>query len=285
MFIDSHAHLFIKDFGEDLREVILRAADAGVEFIVNPGTDLESSREAIALAERFDSLYACVGFHPHEARKADGPSLDEIEKLSHHEKVVAIGEIGLDYHYDYSPRDIQREVFSLQIDIARERDLPVVIHSREAEGDTVALVEGKLREPRPWRAARAGAGEPALRPRGVFHCFPGDEEMARRVIGWGFYISIPGPVTFGSKQQRPNVMAEVVSKIPLEHILLETDSPYLSPVPLRGKRNEPANIPLIAHKIAELKGLPVEEIGRVTTLGARKLFGIGSEFTKRERVS
>jgi TatD DNase family protein len=142
----------------------------------------------------------------------------------------------------------------------------------------VRIVEEKLGEPIPWR--------PALpRARGVFHCFPGDEEMARRVIGWGFYISIPGPVTFGSKQQKPNVMADVAARIPIEHMLLETDSPYLSPVPLRGKRNEPSNIPLIARRIAELKGLTVEEIGRVTTLGARNLFGIGPESTNIGRGS
>lgn len=279
MFIDSHAHLFFKDFGDDLSDVIKRAENAGVDCIVNPGTDLETSLEAIELAERFDNVYACVGFHPHEAARADGPSLAEIETLSGHEKVVAIGEIGLDYHYDFSPRERQREAFSLQIDIARRRNLPIVIHSREAETDTLNIVEGKLLEDLPWRGGRAGTGENPGLPKGVFHCFPGDEEMARRVIGWGFEISIPGPVTFGARPGKPNVMAEVVASVPLSHILLETDSPYLSPVPFRGKRNEPARILVIAQRIAEIKGLPIEEVGRATSSAARNLFGLNPEFT------
>ena len=285
MFIDSHAHLFSKDYEGDLREVIDRASVAGVELIVNPGTDLETSREAVELAEQFEGVYACVGFHPHEARRADASSLEEIEKLSHHEKVVAIGEIGLDYHYDYSPRERQREVFRIQIDIACRRNLPIVIHSREAEEDTVSIVEEKLGEPLTPDGGLSGSGGNRGFPGGVFHCFPGDVAMARRVIGWGFYISIPGPVTFGTRQNKPNVMAEVAATIPLEHILLETDSPYLSPVPLRGRRNEPANIPIIAQRIAELKALPVEEIGRVTSTGARKLFGIGSKSDTKRRIS
>ena len=265
MFVDSHAHLFRKDFGGDLPAVIGRAREAGVDIIVSPGTDLETSREAIELAERYHDIYACVGFHPHEAARADNRSLEEIESLSRHPKVVAIGEIGLDYHYDYSPRERQREVFTLQIDLARRRDLPIVIHCREAEEDTMSIVGAAMADGTPWR-----------RPPGVFHCFPGDGKMARRVIGWGFYISIPGPVTFSSKPGKPDPMAEVVPGVPLEHILLETDSPYLAPVPFRGKRNEPAHIPVIAQRIAELKGLSLEEIGRVTSSGARTLFGIAT---------
>jgi TatD DNase family protein len=269
MFIDSHAHLFSPEFNGDLDGVVGRAAEAGVGVIVNPGTDLETSRGAIALAERFEGLYACVGFHPHDAAKAGPKDLEEIEALSRHPKVVAIGEIGLDYHYDHSPRETQREVFALQIGIALRRGLPVVIHSREAEEDTLKIVETAL-------AAEASGqpSGPARLPRGVFHCFPGDVGMARRVIGWGFCISIPGPVTFAVKPNKPNVMAEVVSEIPLEHILLETDSPYLSPVPLRGTRNEPSRIPLIAQKVAALKGVPVDEVGRATSIAARRLFGI-----------
>ena len=284
MFIDSHAHLFFKEFGGDLGDVIRRAGDAGVECIVVPGTDLETSREAVGLAERFEQIYACVGFHPHEAAKADGESLLEIERLGSHAKVVAIGEIGLDYHYDYSPRDKQREVFSVQIDIARRQNLPVVIHSREAESDTLNIVEGKLREETPWRPAGGGEDGLAPLPKGVFHCFPGDEEMARRVIGWGFCISSPRPVTFGSKPQKPNMMAEVVSRVPLDHILLETDSPYLSPVPLRGRRNEPSHIPIIAQKVADLRGISVDEVGRATSSAARRLFGINPGLQTIERV-
>jgi TatD DNase family protein len=266
MFIDSHAHLFFADFGPDLADVLKRAQDAGVERIIVPGTDLETSREAVALAERFRMIYACVGFHPHEARNADGTALEEIEKLSFHERVAAIGEIGLDYHYDFSPRDVQREVFSFQIDLARRRELPVVIHTREAEEDTMKIVEEKVHKG-VWMRESG-------RPNGVFHCFPGDEQMARTVIGWGFRISIPGPVTFAGTPKKPNTMAGVAAVIPLEHILLETDSPYLSPVPYRGKRNEPSRIPLIAGKIAELRGVTTEEVGRSTSAASRTLFGI-----------
>src|ERR1041384_6534228 len=214
MFIDSHAHLFFADFGPDLADVLKRAQDAGVERIIVPGTDLETSRAAVALAERFRMIYACVGFHPHEARNADGTALEEIEKLSFHERVAAIGEIGLDYHYDFSPRDVQRGGFSFPIDLARS------------------------------------------------------------VSGWGFRISIPGPVTCAGTPKKPNTMAGVAAVIPLEHILLETDSPYLSPVPYRGKRNEPSRIPLIAGKIAELRGVTTEEVGRSTSAASRTLFGI-----------
>ncbi len=267
MFIDSHAHLFFGEFGTDLADVLKRAQDAGVEIIVVPGTDLETSHEAVALAERFNSIYAAVGFHPHEARKADRASLEEIEKLSFHERVVAIGEIGLDYHYDYSPREAQREVFSAQIDIARRRHLPIVIHTREAEEDTLKIVGAKLEQDQAWMRDSA-------RPKGVFHCFPGDDQMARKVTGWGFRISIPGPVTFEGTTKRPNTMAAVAAATPLEQILLETDSPYLSPVPYRGKRNEPSRIPLIAARIAELRGITPEEVGRTTSAAARSLFGL-----------
>ena len=198
MFIDTHAHLFFKDFQDDLDEVIRRAKDAGVEYIVSPGTDLETSRKSIELAEKHDMVYACVGFHPHDASKADEQSLEEIEQLSHHAKVVGIGEIGLDYHYNYSPHEKQREVFSRQFEIAQRRNLPIVVHSREAEEDTLRIAEQyTARNLRSVVTNRSG----------VFHCFPGDFAMAEKVIGWGFYISIPGPVTFPIKPNKPNSMA------------------------------------------------------------------------------
>ncbi len=265
MFIDSHAHLFFKDFQNDLDDVVKRAQDVGVSYIVNPGTDLGTSKESVALAEKYEMIYACVGFHPHDASKADERSLEEIEKLSQHPNVVAIGEIGLDYHYNFSPPEQQREVFGQQIEIAQRRNLPIVIHSREAEDDTLAIVEEKLRKNSSWRKGQA---------KGVFHCFPGDVAMAQKVIGWGFYISIPGPVTFPVKPNKANSMVDVVSNIPIEHILLETDSPYLTPVPYRGKRNEPSNIPLIATKISELKNIPLEMVGTATSNAACTLFGI-----------
>jgi len=276
MFIDSHAHLFFKDFHTDLDDVIRRAQDAGVEYIVCPGTDLPTSRQSIELAEKYDMVYACVGFHPHDASKADESSLHEIEKLSHHPKAVAIGEIGLDYHYNFSPPEQQREIFSRQIDIAAQRNLPIVIHSREAEDDTLRIVEEKIKTHTGWRSSLVHEHDRYPPPKGVFHCFPGDTAMARKVIDWGFYISIPGPVTFGSKPGKPNSMVDVVSNVSAEHILLETDCPYLTPAPNRGKRNEPSNIPFIAKKIAELQGLSVEDIGRASNFGAYKLFGIGT---------
>lgn len=272
MFVDTHAHLFFKDFEHDVDDVIRRAKEVGVEYIVCPGTDLETSRQSIALAERFDMVFAAVGFHPHDAKKVaseDGTLktqiLDEIQKLSEHPKVVAIGEIGLDYHYNYSPPEIQRQVFSEQIRIARERDLPIIIHTREAETDVLNIVDEQLRLDSNWREAV---------PKGVFHCFPGDIAMARKVIVWGFFISIPGPVTFPSKPGKPNTMTEVAAEISPDRILLETDSPFLAPHPYRGKRNEPANIPFIAKKISELKNCSVEDIGEKSTAGAKSLFSI-----------
>jgi TatD DNase family protein len=269
MFADSHAHLFFKDYENDLDDVIGRAKEEGLRYIINPGTDLDTSRKSIELAEKYDIVYACVGFHPHDSAKADAESLKEIERLSHHPKVVAIGEIGLDYHYDYSPREKQREVFSAQIEIAARRNLPVVIHSRESEEDVLTIVESKISSLPGWRKN----GEEIL-SRGVFHCFPGDAAMARKVIAWRFYISVPGPVTFVHKS-KPNLMAEMVKEIPLEHILLETDSPYLSPVPLRGKRNEPANVLRVAQKVAELQQKDIRTIGEITTGNVERLFGIG----------
>lgn len=275
MFVDSHAHLFFEDYKSDLDEVLQRARDAGVESIVVPGTDLATSREAVELANRYDALYACVGFHPHEAAKASPADLEEIEKLSAQPRVVAIGEIGLDYHYNFSPPETQRSVFAAQIDIARRRNLPIVIHSREAENDTLAIVEEKVRQNGGWRSALVHEYDRFPPPKGVFHCFPGDAAMAWKVINLGFYVSIPGPVTFGSKPGKPNTMEAVAAKVSAEHLLLETDSPYLTPAPHRGKRNEPSNIPLIAQKIAEFQHLSVEDIARASSFGVHKLFGIG----------
>jgi TatD DNase family protein len=267
MYIDSHTHLFFEDFRADLDDVVRRAVDAGVGVMVVPGTDLVTSKEAIALAERFECIYACVGFHPHDARKADAESLKAIEQLSWHPKTVAIGEIGLDYHYNFSMPEVQREVFAAQIGIAQRRNLPIVIHSREAESDILRILEGAMRDNPAWRS-------PPNAARGVFHCFPGDASMAETVIGWGFCISIPGPITFPSKPRKPNTMADVVTSVALQHVLLETDSPFLTPVPHRGKRNEPSNIPLIAKAIATVKHCSIDEVASITTSAAKRLFAI-----------
>ena len=275
MFIDSHAHLFFKEYQNDLAEVIKRAQDAGVDYIVCPGTDLPTSKQSVELADKYDMIYACVGFHPHDASKADTKALEGIEDLSRHPKVVAIGEIGLDYHYNFSSPERQREIFSTQIDIAQRRNLPIVVHSREAEEDTIRIIEGKLKNGKSWRNNLVHEYDRYPPPKGVFHCFPGDSKLAWKLIDMGFYVSLTGPVTYGSKPNKPNSMEEVATKVSAEHILLETDSPYLSPAPHRGKRNEPSYVKLIAQKIAELQGLSVEDIGRASSFGVHKLFGIG----------
>ncbi len=270
-FIDTHAHLTSAEFDNDRDAVLERAAAAGVRFIVNPGTNLDDSRRAVDLAEQHPMVYAAVGFHPHDARLADDRSLAAIEELSRHPKVVAIGEIGLDYHYDYSPQDTQRAVFSAQLELARRRDLPIIVHTRKSLSDTIAVVTAALTKDPLWRQ---GTKNPASRMpslRGVFHCYPGDVATAWHLIGMGFAISLPGIVTFKNAGDAP----AVASRISVDQLLLETDSPYLAPVPHRGTRNEPAHLPLIAARLAELQQLSVDDIARATSLAADRLFGIG----------
>ena len=271
MFVDSHAHLTSKDFDADRDAVIARAIDAGVEYIVNPGTNLEDSRRAVELADRHACVYACVGVHPHDARTADEGVLREIEALCAHPKVVAVGEIGLDFHYDFSPRDLQIRAFRAQMEIARRVNRPVVIHTRESIAETVGIVMESVAD-KGWRAQMATPESRFPAPKGVFHCFPGDVRQAWELINAGFYVSVPGIVTF----KNAGAAAAVAEHISPEHLLLETDSPYLAPVPNRGKRNEPANLPLIARKIAELQHLSVEDIARTTRYGAYLLFGVGT---------
>ncbi len=263
MFVDSHCHLFFEDYQNDFEDVLKKANEVGVKSIVVPGTDMETSKEAVSLSEKYDCIFAAVGFHPHDAKKAEGNARDDIEKLSFHEKVVAIGEIGLDYHYDFSPREKQCEVFSAQIEIAQRRNLPIIIHERESREDVLSIIEKKISNGVTWRHKK-----------GVFHCFAGDTTMAKKVIEWGFYISIPGPITFPEKPNKPNSMLDVVKNISMENILLETDSPFLTPVPFRGKRNEPSNIPLIAKKISEIKNISIEEVATQSTNAAKTLFNI-----------
>lgn len=269
-FIDSHAHIYFDEYRSDFDGMMARAASSGVALIVCPGTNLQTSRESVALAERYPTLLAAVGVHPHEASSASEDVLQEILGLSAHPRVVAIGEIGLDYHYDYSPRDVQREGFRRQLEIAQKRRLPVVIHSREAWEDTLGIVVDALRADPSWRG-RASADPVA---RGVFHCFPGDAGMARAVIDLGFYISFPGPVTFPDRPSKPNLMAEVARSAPLDRILIETDSPYLTPHPHRGKRNEPAYAALVAERLSGLRERPLEEIAAATSANAANLFGV-----------
>ncbi|MGH2569053.1 MAG: TatD family hydrolase [Bacteroidota bacterium] len=270
MYIDSHAHLFYEDYQDDLEAVVRRAQEAGVEAIVVPGTTLETSREALRLAEQYPFIYACVGFHPHEASKATEQSLREIEALSTHEKVVAIGEIGLDFHYDFSPRENQQKVFADQIEIAVRRNLPIVVHTRESMAGAVAAVSEAVKRNPGWKASTRVGGNGSRPLRGVFHCFTGTTHEARQLFAMGFLVSYPGIVTFKNSS-----VLDTLKSIGVENILLETDSPYLTPAPHRGKRNEPANVVYVANKIAELFSAQPFEIAGVTAANTRALFGIG----------
>jgi TatD DNase family protein len=268
MYIDSHAHIFFDEFAEDIVEVLHRSKEAGVSTIIVPGTNLETSRKSISLAEAFDGVYACVGFHPHDAIEASDDALAQIEELSHHPKVVAIGEIGLDFFYDYSPRDRQFEVLRKQLAIAVRRDLPVVVHTRDSVAEAIGEMRVIAEKHSEWRTSGYQRG-PVQGARGVFHCFSGTADEAKTLFSYGFFVSYPGIVTF-----KNSVALETLKSIGYEHILLETDSPFLAPVPLRGKRNEPANIPLIANKIAEAFQTTPMVVAKHASANTRHLFSL-----------
>jgi TatD DNase family protein len=253
--IDSHCHLDAQVFDEDRDAAIQRARDAGVEIMVAIGSgdgppDLSAG---IRLAEKYDFIYATVGVHPHHASKADESTWEELVSLIAHPKVIAVAEIGLDYHYDFSPRETQQTVFARQLQIARDTNLPIAIHTREAWADTVAL----LREH--WN------GRP--NPGGIFHCFSGSPEEAGEALALGFCLSFSGIITFPKAEQ----LREAVRQTPLDRLLVETDAPYLAPVPWRGKRNEPAYVAQTARKIAEIKGLSLEEVADATNSNWKRL--------------
>jgi TatD DNase family protein len=254
MLFDTHVHLNAEQFNEDLEEVISRAKEAGVGKMVVVGFDRPTIERAMELVEHYDFLYASVGWHPVDAIDMTDEDLAWIEELSSHPKVVALGEMGLDYHWDKSPKDVQKEVFRKQIHLAKKVKLPIIIHNREATQDIVDI----LRE--------EGAEEVG----GIMHCFSGSSEIAQECVDMNFYISLGGPVTF-KNAKKPK---EVAQEIPLERLLIETDCPFLAPHPNRGKRNEPAYVKLVAEQIAELKGISVEEVERITTENANKLFNI-----------
>ncbi len=271
MFIDSHTHLFYPDFKDDIDEVIRRAEEAGVNFFVVPGTSVETSKQAITLSERYENVFACVGIHPLDMAEADDGALREIEKLSEHKKVVAIGEIGLDYYYDTTPKDKQQRMFQSQIEIAIRRNLPIVVHTRDSMDDAVSAVEHMIQKNEYWRSQQATPNSRFPAPKGVFHCFSGDAQTARRLFMLGFLVSYPGIVTF---KNSPAV--ETLQAIGYDHIMLETDSPYLTPAPHRGKRNEPMYIPQIGKKIAEICNATEKDVARTTSYNAKRLFNIGS---------
>lgn len=255
--IDSHAHIYGDEFREDFAAMMHRAESAGVKTIVTVGADLSSSVAAVELASRYDNIYCAVGVHPHDAAGVDDDAYRQIVELAgKSSKVVAIGEIGLDFYRDRSPRDQQERVFRRFISIARELSLPLIIHDRDAHERIMTI----LREE---RAETVG---------GVLHCFSGDLAMAQACIDMGFYISIPGTVTYPNN----HALHEVVRGVKIEHLLVETDCPYLSPVPHRGKRNEPAYVNFTAAKVAGLKGLTLADVSRITTVNSERLFRLGS---------
>jgi TatD DNase family protein len=261
MFIDTHCHLEMDEFNNDRDAVIRRTRESGFEALITIGSDLAGNAGGYALSEKYDFIYSAVGFHPHDAKDFTEEIFNQIKEWATDRgkeqgirgKVVAIGEIGLDYHYDHSPREIQQEVFRKQLAYAKEIDLPVVIHSREAEKDTLEILQ------------QSGV------KKGVFHCFSGDRKMAEQVLGMGFHISIAGPVTF----KKAAGLHEIARTIPDASLLIETDAPYLTPEPFRGKRNEPSYLVHTATAIAALRGVILEDIARITTLNAKRLFSIG----------
>ena len=255
MLIDSHAHLDDEKFHGDREYIIKNLGENGVELVINIGADLQTSKNSVNLAKEYENIYAVVGVHPHSAKEVTDEILEEIRELAGEDKVVAIGEIGLDYHYDYSPRDIQVKQFKAQLKLAKELDMPVVIHSREATQETFDIIKEEVEN--------GGL-------RGVLHAFSGSPEIAREYIKLGFLISIGGPLTF----KNARVTKEVAKEIDLAHMIIETDSPYLTPTPNRGKRNQPMYVKYVAEEIAKIKGIEVEEVIRITNENTKRLFGI-----------
>lgn len=254
MLIDSHAHIQGKEYAGEVAAVIARARAAGVETIVVVGGagDMSSNSEAVELAASFPDVYATVGMHPHDAKDVGDEELKSLKQLAASPKVVAVGETGLDYYYSHSPHETQRQVFSRFIHLARETKLPIVVHERDAALEAAELL----------------GSEGARDLQGVIHCFTGDYDAARRYLDLGFYLSFTGIVTFKNAE----ALREVVRKVPLERILVETDSPFLTPVPHRGKRNEPAYVRFVAETIARIKNISLEQAAIATTANARALF-------------
>jgi TatD DNase family protein len=259
MFIDSHAHLDVPHYDADRAEVISRAREAGVEMMLEIcGSDVSKGSLDIGLklAEDYPFIYAAAGLHPHEASLYDEALEQKLLAMSEHEKVVGWGEIGLDYHYDHSPRDVQRRVFRRQLELAIERRLPAIIHTREAEADTIQIL----------REGWADVGGDKIG--GIIHCFTGTQRLAEAARQMGFHISLSGVITFKAAEDLRNVARSV----PLDRLLIETDCPFLAPVPHRGKRNEPAFVRETAAQLAELKGRSVEEIAQTTSRNFKRLF-------------
>lgn len=249
--IDSHAHVDFPQFDEDRDAVIERARAEGLVALVNIGTNVSTSRASVELAERHDFIYATVGIHPHDAETADSEALDALRALAQNPRVVAIGEIGLDYYRDYSPRPVQRQAFRDQLALASELDLPVVIHSRDGHDDVLRILSG-------WEGT------------GVLHTYAGGPERLDQILDMGFFIGLSGPVTYAKAQE----LQKVARTAPLDRLLIETDCPYLTPEPHRGRRNEPAYVKFVADAIARTRGASMEDVADATAENARLLFGL-----------
>jgi TatD DNase family protein len=249
--IDSHAHLTYKAYRKDLGAVLERAREAGVTAIINASFDLPSSEAGVRIADEYENVYAGVGVHPHDARTLNLDVLSRLEELADHPKVIAIGEIGLDFYRDLSPRRVQEDAFRLQIGLARDLDLPIIIHDRDAHQRTMQILKDEKVS------------------RGVLHCFSGDLNLARQGVELGLHISFAGPITYNGKKAR-----DILKWIPGDRILVETDCPYLTPVPYRGKRNEPAYVKYVLERVAEYLEKPADEVGRLTEENTRRLFNL-----------
>ncbi|HBU13139.1 MAG TPA: hydrolase TatD [Clostridiales bacterium] len=251
-YFDTHAHLLDEKFDGDRDELILSLPGKGVGFFTECASDMETAAHAVTLAQKYPMAYAAVGVHPHSAAEWEERDYQKLAELARQEKVVAIGEIGLDYHYDFSPRDVQKAVFARQMELAGEAGLPVVVHSREATQDVLAILRAY----------------PAVT--GVLHSFSGSVETMREVLEMGYYISLSGVVTFKNAKKA----AEAAAAVPPDKLLIETDSPYMTPAPHRGKRNDPSYVQYTAQKIAEIRGMELEELRKVTTENAKAFFRI-----------
>ncbi len=255
MLFDSHAHLNDERFDEDREELISSLQEKGVDLIVNPGADINTSISSIELANKYDFIYAAVGVHPHDVGELDDNAIDTLRQLAiDNKKVVAIGEIGLDYYYDNSPREVQKDWFIKQIELANELKLPIIIHDRDAHGDTFEIIKK-------YKSPEIGC---------VLHCYSGNVELAREYVKMGCYISLSGTVTFKNNKKTK----EVAREIPLDRLFIETDSPYMAPTPHRGKRNDPSLVQFVADTIAIEKGISYEKVCEITKENAKRFFSI-----------
>jgi TatD DNase family protein len=264
MLIDSHAHLEMRDFDKDRDRVIARALETGVSHIITVATTIPDGRKAFAIAHKNESVYVAIGIHPHEVKDISEGDYDELRSLAKEKKVVAFGEIGLDFYRNHSPRDVQLTRFRELLRLGKDLGLPIILHDRDAHEEILKVLQEERNGQ--WK--------------GVFHCFSGGYDLAREILRMGFLLSIPGTITF----KKSLTLQEVVRRIPLEKILLETDCPYLAPEPYRGKRNEPAYLRNTAEKVASLKGLSFEDVARITSLNAKLLFGVGEGIPKGKIV-